>query len=131
MTTIKLLGAEWEPALPASFLARYEVASVAGRSTKERAGVAALGLTWAHPEKRLKANYTASGPDPIRYADTVMTEVIGLGATPLEIYRAAAVAYVAVVASIPTQEEVERQAAFSGASSTGNPDAGNGDADEK
>lgn len=118
---IKLLGGEWEPKLPMSFVQRQEIllAYEHGIDPTHQLRVwgAALGATWNHPDrtKTLETTMEHCGYSPRLYGEQVANELVRAGVRVGEIVLQGAAAYEAIAKSIISQKEIEERAGFSSA----------------
>lgn len=118
---IKLLGGEWEPKLPASFVQRQEIVlsyeQGVDPGNQLRVWAAALGSTWNHPDrtKTLDTTLQDCGYAPRLYGQHVADELIRAGVKVGEIVVQGAEAFNAIARSIIPQSEVDDRAGFSSA----------------
>ncbi len=119
MATIKLLGGEWEPKLPSSFVQRQEIILSYEQGVEPgnqlRVWAAAIGATWNHPDrtKTLDTTLQDCGYAPRLYGQHVADELIRAGIKPGEIVVQGAEAFNAIARSIIPQSEVDARAGFS------------------
>jgi hypothetical protein len=119
--SIKLLGGEWEPRLPASFVQRHEIVlsyeQGVDKTNQIRVWAAALGATWNHPDrtKTLDTTLADCGYAPRLYGEKVADELIRAGVSLGEICVHGATAFNAIARSIIPQSEVDDRAGFSSA----------------
>lgn len=113
---ITLLGESWQPRLPASFVLREEILLVGAADMDHgmRAFGAAIGVTWGHPSRALKARYSRAGFDPRVYGGEIWDELRAMGCSFEELALQGNRALEALALSIPSQEAVEERAGFSG-----------------
>lgn len=118
---IQLLGAEWEPRLPNSFVQRQEILLSIEQGVDPthqlRVWGAALGATWNHPDrsKTLETTMESCGYSVRLYGEHVANELIRAGVSPGEIVLQGSIAYTKIAGSIITQPEIEKRAGFSSA----------------
>lgn len=118
---ISLLGAEWEPKLPPSFVQRQELllSYMQGVEPQHqlRVWAAAIGLTWNHPDrtKTPSATLAECAYDPRLYGEQVANELIAHKVRVAEIILQGSIAYAAIAKSIIPQSEVDERAGFSSA----------------
>lgn len=118
---IELLGESWTPALPPSYTVRAEIVFAyleerKARTTPTRCAAAAIGITWAHPKVKLKATYEDCGEDPMTYGRAVFDELAAHHVAIGAIFENGKAAIDALDKSMITEEQVQTQADFSGAS---------------
>lgn len=116
---IQLLGGEWEPKLPASFVQRQEIILSYEQGIEPanqlRVWAAAIGATWNHPDrtKTLETKLEDCGYAPRLYGQHVADELIRAGVRVGEIIVQGSRAFNAIARSIIPQSEVDERAGFS------------------
>lgn len=119
--TIKLLGGEWKPLLPRSFVRRQEILMSYERGVDDVAQLrvwgAAIGATWNHPDrdKVLEASMENCGFLPRAYGQMVADELLDAGVGVGDLIIQGQIAFEAIAKSIISQKEIEKRAGFSSA----------------
>ena len=118
---IQLLGGEWEPRLPRSFVQRQEILMSYERGVDDVAQLrvwgAALGVTWNHPDrtKTIDASMENCGFLPRAYGQMVADELLQAGVGLGDLIVQGQIAFEAIAKSIISQKEIEKRAGFSSA----------------